>query len=75
MQISRRRAAARQDERPQWRELVVEAVDLALEPLHLLVGDGEPRTARAFLREAEIGLDVEQIVLDARQHGVEIRHG
>src|SRR5262249_57842428 len=32
---------------------------------------GHARTARAFLRQTEVCLDVEQIVLDAHQHGVE----
>ena len=37
----------------------------------LRVGDGEPRAAGTFLRQAEIGLDVEQIVLDAAKRRIE----
>ena len=42
-----------------------------LDPVDLRVGDGEPRAARALFRQAEIGLDVEQVVLDARQRRIE----
>ena len=49
----------------------------ALEPGNLRVGDGQPRAARALFGEAEIGLDVEQVVLDARERGIErlVRRG
>ena len=50
---------------------VVEPVDLAFDPVDLRVGDGEPRAAGPLFRQAEIGLDVEQIVLDARQRRIE----
>ena len=43
-----------------------------LEPVHLRVGDGQcARRPGPSAAQAEIGLDVEQVVLDARQHGVE----
>ena len=47
------------------------SIDLPLQPLHLRVGHGHARAAGTLFRKAEIGLDVEQVVLDARQHGVE----
>ena len=37
----------------------------------LRVGDREPRAARPLFRQAEIGLDVEQVVLDAPQCRIE----
>ena len=58
-------------------ELGVEPVDLALQPGHLRVGDGQPRAARPLFGEAQIGLDVEQVVLDAakRAHRARIARG
>jgi hypothetical protein len=75
MQISRGRGASRQNERLQRRKGGVEIVDLLFDPGDLRVGDGQPRAARPLFREAEIGLDVEQVVLDARQRAVERRVG
>ena len=54
------------------RELLVHGVDLALEPFDL-GGDDAQTFARAdFLRRGEVGAEIEKIVLDARQHGIEI---
>ncbi len=53
------------------REIGVEPIDLALDPIDLRVGDGEPRAAGAFFRQAEIGLDVEQVVLNAPECRIE----
>src|SRR5208282_3503129 len=73
MQIGRRRAAAWQNERFQRRKLSIEPVDLAFEPGHLRVGHREPRAARSFAlaRRAQVGTDVEQIILDAPQRRIE----
>src|SRR5262249_49174988 len=49
----------------------IELVDPLLQPLHLRLGHGQARTAWSLLRQTEIGLDVEQVVLDACQHGIE----
>ena len=46
-------------------------IDLLLQPLHLRVGDGHTGAAGALRRQAEVGFDVEQIVLNACQHGIE----
>src|SRR5437764_4434728 len=81
MQKGGGRRAARQHERAQGTEVGVERIDLLLEPRHLRVGDGEPGAAGTFplsfalvrLGRAEIGAEVEQVVLDARQHGVDLR--
>ena len=62
-------------ERPQRLELGVEPVDLALEPLGLRIDDGQPLAARplGLVWGAQIRAEVEQIVLDARQHRVRFR--
>ena len=52
----------------------VHGVDLALQPLDLRAGD--PQAAfglAAVFRRAEIGAQIEQVVLDARQHGIRDR--
>ena len=75
MQIGGGGTAAGQHERAQRGETGVELVDLAFEPVDLRLGDGEPRAARALAGRdvgvAHIGLDVEQVVLDARERRVE----
>jgi len=75
MQISRRRAAAREDKGSQRRKLGIKPVDLAFEPGHLRLRHREPRAARppALAGRAQIGADVEEIVLDARERGIERR--
>ena len=75
MQRGRRRRAARQDEGGERRELAVEPVDLALQPLDLALAmirsGSKPFTPRSGVDE--VGAEVEQVVLDPRQHGVELR--
>ena len=73
MQIGGGRRAARQHEGAQRRELGVERVDLVLRAASPARLDGEPLAARALalVGRAEVGAEVEQIVLDARQHGVD----
>ena len=73
MQIGRGRAAAGQDEGFQRRKLGIEPVDLALQPGNLRIGDGQPRAAGPFFGQAEVGFDVEQVVLDAPERGIERR--
>jgi hypothetical protein len=65
------RRPARQDERAQRSKIGVEPVDLAFDPIDLRVGDGQPRAAGPLLRQAKVGLDVEQVVLDAPQRRIE----
>ena len=72
MQPRRGLAAAGQDEGLERLQLGVHGVDLVLEPLDLRGHDAQRRSlalALAFGR-AEIGAEIEQVVLDARQHGV-----
>src|SRR3974390_3031839 len=71
MEVSGGRAPTRQNERSQRGEISVERVDLALEPFHLRVGDGQARSAGTFLRETEIRFHVEQVVLYAREQRIE----
>jgi hypothetical protein len=49
----------------------VERVDLALQPLDLRVGDAQLAVAR-IARPAQIGAEVEQVVLDAGQHRIDV---
>src|SRR5215510_10644390 len=74
MQVGSGWAPARQDERLERRKLLIEAVNLALKPRHLRLADSQPRAARPladFRWHAEIGPDVEQIILDARERRIE----
>ena len=71
VQMRCRRRAARQHKTGQWRKPLIHCVDLALQPFHL--GGGDPqRILRlpAVFRHAQVGAQVEQVVLDAPQHGV-----
>src|SRR5215469_802824 len=65
-------AAARQDERAQRGKLRIEPIDFGLEPSHLFIGDGQPRSAGPLTlpRRAKVGADIEEIVLDPRQRGM-----
>ncbi len=70
MERRRQFRTARQHEGIERFQLGVEAVDLALQPRHLRSDDAQ----RAFVlaaagRGGEVGAEIEQIVLDARQHG------
>ena len=67
------RRAARQHEGAQGRQLGVQLVDLVLQALDLGLADAQAfalRLALAFGR-GEIGAEIEQIVLDPRQHGID----
>ena len=69
------RSAAGQHERTQRRQGGIHHVDLALQPVDLRLYDAQC-LARRFIghnRCAQVRPKVEQIVLDARQHGVDVR--
>src|SRR3546814_16778487 len=54
----------------------IEGVDFGLQPVDLdLVDAQRPAAALLVLRGRKIGAEVEQVVLDARQHGVEVGAG
>ncbi len=74
MQGGRGRRTARQDERGQGRERLVERVDLPLQPLDLAGDDAQGgRGVAGLFGRGEIGAQVEEVVLDARQQRVEGR--
>ena len=76
VQIGGGRRAARQHEGIERREFRVHRVDLVFQPLDLRVDNAQRAfAAAAAFRHAEIGAEVEQIVLDARQHVVELAAG
>src|SRR5262249_14851546 len=68
VQVGGRSGAARQHERGERGHLLVEAVDLLLQPRHLGIADAQP----LMPGQAEIGAEIEQVVLNARQHGVDL---
>ena len=72
MQPGRRLAAAGQDEGIERLKLGVHGVDLVLQPLDLRRHDAQRLLAALALAfgRAEIGAEIEQVVLDAGQHGV-----
>ena len=78
-EVERRRGgrAARQHEGAQAREVAVEPVDLALQPLDLGIDDAERLVGQglAGLRRREVGAEVEEVVLDAAEHRVELVRG
>ena len=72
MQPGRGLAAARQDEGFERLELGIHGVDLVLQAFDLR-GDDTQRLLAALalaLGRAQVGAEIEQIVLDAGQHGV-----
>src|SRR5262245_45223599 len=71
MQIGRGGATTGQDERLEWSKICIEPVNLRLQPRDLSIGHGEPRTAWALFSKAEIGFDIEQIVLDTAKRSIE----
>ena len=56
-------------------KLAVERIDLAFQPRHLRIAHLQS-AARilGLVGEAKIGAEIEQIVLDAREHGIERGH-
>ena len=73
MKMRRRRRAAGQNERRQRGEAIVHRIDLAFETFGQGRGHAQARlaaVARAGVGHAEVGAEVEQIVLDPRQHGI-----
>src|SRR5574337_452322 len=73
VQGGRGRRPARQDKRAQGAKLFVQRVDRALERLNLRRRDAQrrPRVLILGLRQAEIGAEVEEIVLGARKRGLD----
>jgi hypothetical protein len=74
VQRRRGRRAAGQHERPQRAQLSIHGVDLVLEALDLHFAHAQTLagTLRSTLRHGQIGADVEEIVLDATQHSVDV---
>src|SRR4051794_2348958 len=77
VELRRGGRAAGQDERGQRRELLVHLVAPRLEPRHLRGVDPQARplalrrpVGPLLLRHAEVGAEIEQLVLDPRQPGV-----
>ena len=66
------RVAAGQNEGGQRPQSLIEGVDLALEALDLVGRDPQPLALANLLRRGEVGAEIEEVVLDARQHGVEL---
>ena len=73
MQRRRRATAARQNEGLERLQALVHGVDLALQPVDLRLRDAEPLVEGAG--PAEVRAEVEEIVLDARQHGIRLAPG
>ncbi len=72
----RRRAAARQDEGLQRLEVGVQLRRSPLEPRHLRRDDAQRLVGQrlAGIGRREIGAEIEEVVLDAHQHRVELGH-
>ena len=72
MQLGGRAGASGQHERAQWREVLVELVDLIFQPHRLGFDHPQARMLGRFLAvalgHAQIGAKIEQVILDARQH-------
>src|SRR5262245_40039627 len=71
MQIGRGGATAGQDERLEWSKICIDPVNLRLQPRDLSIGHREPRTTWTLFGKAEIGLDIEKIVLDTAKRSIE----
>jgi hypothetical protein len=71
VKLGRPAAPARQDEAPQGLEILVHGVDLGLQPVNLRLDDAQRHVGRGEILagRGEIGAEVEQFVLDRRQHG------
>src|SRR5262245_41482451 len=72
MKETRGGRAARQHEGAQGLKLCIERIDLPLQPLNLGIPHLQA-TARvlALVGVTEIGAEIEKVVLDAREHGIE----
>ncbi len=73
-QVGMRRAVgpAWQDEASQRRQRGIHRFDLGFQSPHRCVG--QPQPIAAFAGHRQVGADVEQVVLDAREHGIRVRH-
>ncbi len=67
--------AARQNERPQRLQFIIQKIDFAFQSVHLPLRYAQSRFAYgvAPLWDREIGAQIEQVVLDARKHGLHHR--
>jgi hypothetical protein len=70
--VRRARTAAWQYEACQGWQSGIHRSDFRFQPDRSGVGHAQPITT--FARHREVGTDIEQIVLDARQHGIHRRH-
>jgi len=68
MKMGGRRRTSRQDERVERCQFPIHGIDLTLEPFDLRVGD--PQATVIVPPTAEIGTQIEQVVLDARQYSI-----
>ena len=75
VQVRGASAAAGQHEGIERRQLGVHAIDLVLQTLDLGVDDAQAILGAFTFRCAQIGAEIEQIVLDARQHLVGVALG
>jgi len=75
MEVGGRGRSRRQHEGAQRREVRVEPVDVGLQPRDLRLDDAQRFVAQglAAIGRAEIGAEIEQIVLNPQQHGIEFR--
>src|SRR6478672_7714249 len=72
MEEARSGRAPRQYERAQRLKIAVEIVDLVFQPLNLRVGHLQtPARVLGLVGKAEVGAEIEQIILNAREHSVE----
>ena len=72
MEGRRRGRSARQHEGAKRREVAIELVDLALEAFDLGVGDPQRlHFPLVLFGGGEVGAEIEEVVLDPRQHGVD----
>ena len=73
MQMRCRRRATGQDEGAQRRQLGIQRVDLVFEPVDLGLGDAQRLVVEllAAIGRAKVGAQVEHVVLDAAEHGID----
>ena len=73
VKMRRRRCPAGQHEAVEWREIGVHLVDLGFEPLHLAIDNAQRREfGRRLFGRREVGAEIEEVVLDAREHAVQL---
>ena len=71
MKMRRAGCPAGEDKGGEWGKVGVQPVDVRFQPLHLRLHNAQRAfAAAATLRHAQIAAEIEEIVLDARQHCV-----